>query len=435
MGYECYSERESKITEVINTFNNEPNLAFVIELGDFIDGAGGTLSPEDELSQAESYYSQVNVPRYYVYGNHDVDSGGVTKDYFKQHTAKSADYEYHDFGNYRIIILDACYGSDLVQGYIPDEELSWLENEALNTDKKCIVFTHQPLSEYKGEWTEEVRISNRAGVRAVLENAGNVIGVFQGHIHGCFKEIINGIPYFTLEGLRDECGTDYRAHGIVYVKGDKIFLKGFKGMASMRAEYHTVLEGSGARDTKRYFDVDYVNKKLIQHANVYAGSGEETFGVAYLTGVNLANFEVRVRTKEVDDDIIGILFCYQNSSAFYHYSYSNDYTGTTTDTENYGPKRWIGKDTTTWSQSSLADDNDAPPQDEIVKIIVRRYGSNIKIFQNGVEILSAVDSSYGAGDIGLMTNGCLGGEFHPPFIVRKYTEPEPFVSIGEEESA
>jgi len=438
MGYRCYSERVDKITEVINAFNNEPDLSFVIELGDFIDNeAEGTLTAEEQLQQAESYYSQVQVPRYYVYGNHDVDPDyGVTKEYFKANTAKNDDYEYYDYGNYRIIILDANYGASYTTGEIPDEELTWLENDALNTSKKCIVFTHQPLSEYKGEWSADVRITNRADVRAVLENAGNVIAVIQGHVHGCFKEVINGIPYFTLEGLVDECGADNRPYGIVFVKGNKVFIRGYNGLAGMREAYHTVAPGRQERAEDKYFDVDVSNTKLIQHANIYTAAGDP-FGVAYLVGVNLANFEVRVKTKEVDDDIIGVLFCYQNSSAFYHYSYSNNYTGTTADGDNtyYGPKRWIGKDTTAIGDSNLASDNNAPAETDIVEIIIRRFGSSIKVLQDGEEILTATEATYGSGDIGLMTNGCQAGEFHPPFIVRKYTEPEPSVNLGAEEAA
>ncbi|MCW3136374.1 MAG: DUF2341 domain-containing protein, partial [Canidatus Methanoxibalbensis ujae] len=211
------------------------------------------------------------------------------------------------------------------------------------------------------------------------------------------------------------------------------FFDDFSGIHTL-ADYTIVDDGTGYAPSD--WELDTINKKIIQHSNIWSSIGDDHFGSAMLTGVNLANFEVRVETKEGDDDIIGLVFCYQDNSHFYHYSYTNDYSGRDAagDDCTRGSYRWIGKDDDAICVSNLASDNNAPATTDIVEIKIRRYENVIKVFQDGVEILSATDATYGAGDIGLMTDGCAGGEFHPPFIIRKYTEPEPSVSIGGEET-
>jgi len=176
--------------------------------------------------------------------------------------------------------------------------------------------------------------------------------------------------------------------------------------------------------------LDPINKKIIQESNIYGGN----FGSALLTGKSLASFEVKVKTKEVDDDIIGLLFSFQTASNFNHYSYSNDYAGMQIDTFTEctrGGHRWIGNDNTGICTNNLASDNKPPAKNSIVEIKIRKYGNVIKVFQDDIEILSAI-STYGAGDVGLMTDGDDGGEFYPPFIVRKYAFPEPTIILGDE---
>ena len=77
----------------------------------------------------------------------------------------------------------------------------------------------------------------------------------------------------------------------------------------------------------------------------------------------------------------------------------------------------------------MADDTSAPGVSDTVTIKIRRYGDSIKVLENGNTIFLVTDSSHDKGDIGLMTDGCAEGEFLSPFIVRKYTYPEPTVIV------
>ena len=206
------------------------------------------------------------------------------------------------------------------------------------------------------------------------------------------------------------------------------FYDDFSGIHSL-SDYMVVDEGTG--ESPSDWELDTVNKKIIQHSNIFTANGGETFGSALLTGLSISDFEITIKTKEVDDDIIGMLFCYTDTSHFYHYSYTNDYagvdgSGTTCARDTF---RWLGKDDDAHCVSSLADDTSAPGVSDTVTIKIRRYGDSIKVLENGNTIFLVTDSSHDEGDIGLMTDGCAEGEFLSPFIVRKYTYPEPTIIL------
>ncbi len=162
------------------------------------------------------------------------------------------------------------------------------------------------------------------------------------------------------------------------------------------------------------------SKRIRQYSNIFNGN----FGSALLTGVNIDNFEARIRTREYDNDIIGLVFSYQDSSSFYSYQYSNHYCGA---------YRSIQKDQTCLSlfpAASLASDTNPPGTSSTVSLMVRRYGSTIEAYQNGAQILTADDITHGAGDIGLMTNGDQYGMFYGPFIIRKFDSLDPSALVG-----
>ncbi len=182
----------------------------------------------------------------------------------------------------------------------------------------------------------------------------------------------------------------------------------------------------GVSNAPSFWRLYTASNMIMQRSNIYNGN----FGSALLTGSSIADFEVRIKTYESDNDLIGLIFSYQDTSSFYTYQYSNDYHGC--GAAGPGAHRSIQKDQTCSNTNSLVKDASPPGRYDTVDLIVRRYGSNIDVYEDGVSILSAVDSSYGAGDIGLMTDGDQYGRFYGPFIVRKYSSPDPIASFGAE---
>jgi len=181
----------------------------------------------------------------------------------------------------------------------------------------------------------------------------------------------------------------------------------------------------GDRDTPSNWEMDTTNNRIIQHSNIYdSGSG---FGSVLLTGLNVDNFRIFVRIKEVDNDEIGILFSYQSESQYYSFMYQNETT----------PHWGLGKDAFNRRASSWLDSTNTPvpSRTAIYEFKILKVGSSLKVYRRDAEewteILSATDSTYSSGDIGLATGGCDEGEFRHTFVVAKAVLPEPAWSSTE----
>lgn len=197
----------------------------------------------------------------------------------------------------------------------------------------------------------------------------------------------------------------------------------FSGDYYSLSDYTTV--DNGDSDTPSDWEMDTTNKKIIQHSNIYdSGDG---FGSALLTGLNLDNYRIFIKIKEVDNDGIGVLFSYQSSSQYYGFFYE----------QGQQPYWALSKDVFRNTASSFLDSTNTPTPSTstIYEFKILKAGSTIKVYRKDsdswTEILSATDSTYGAGDIGLATEGCDEGEFHAEFIVAKGAYPEPYCSSYE----
>lgn len=192
--------------DVFDEFNknmSEFKPEFIVHLGDIIEGTNeedfvglmGLDLVEDELEKLE-------IPVYWVIGNHDLRS--VTKEQFKKKfKLDSLDY-YYDDGDYRFIFLDANYhddgresmlGSSSNNGFLPQETLDWLE-PLLQTDKETFIFTHHPLED------ETIKpILNADELRFLLEKY-NSKAIFSGHIEWKYFKIENGLEMFSFPGTK-----------------------------------------------------------------------------------------------------------------------------------------------------------------------------------------------------------------------------------------
>ena len=224
-----YKERLEACVEAMNAWPAD----LVIQLGDFVNGKfvlGAELGDPARitgiLEETEAIYAQVNAPRYYVLGNHDVYD--LSKEEFLDRVGASSLYLSFDAGGYHIVILDAQYnkkGEDLghigwsVQGNIPQDELDWLRDDLAATSKPTIVCVHQPLDIDFDFLSGGPEIFNNEAVKTVLEESGVVIAVFQGHDHENNYTLINGIHYLTFEALVNE---EERAPSWAYVTLDPV---------------------------------------------------------------------------------------------------------------------------------------------------------------------------------------------------------------------
>lgn len=237
-GSRYYAESLYKLRECVDLMN-EQKVDFIVELGDLKDQS---REPDEQetisfLKEIESVYAQFNGPRYYVLGNHDVDS--ISKDQFWDNVNLPVNREgksYYSFAHHNIhfVVLDSNFRSDdtdydhgnfdWTDANVPDHELEWLKQDLSTQEKPAIVFGHQ-LLDGKGN----VYINNAAEVRAVLDSSEKVIVVFNGHHHAGQYNVINGIHYVTQKAVVEGSGEENNAYTIVELYPDgTLIINGYR---------------------------------------------------------------------------------------------------------------------------------------------------------------------------------------------------------------
>ncbi len=145
----------------------------------------------------------------------------------------SANYFYKDYNDVRLIGLDSydlpmttdnngelLFNRFTTSGYSQDQ-LNWLANEALQTDKQCIIFAHNPINGIFGSFDNSAYLGS-AVLQQILEafvagqtgtatssdsiplnveysftKAGTLIGFFNGHLHTDRLATVNNINYVS----------------------------------------------------------------------------------------------------------------------------------------------------------------------------------------------------------------------------------------------
>ena len=226
-----YRESDEKLQEAIRTYNSlKP--AFVIELGDLIDKAEKEIEL-GYLNTISSIYREFNGELYYVLGNHDLAT--ISKEEFIRYCGARENYYSFDHGDCHFIVLDANYnkdGTDYNEGnfdwkesYINGPQQKWLKTDISQAQgKKILILVHQNLHDE----TNPHGVKNAPEVRSILEKAGNVIAVFQGHDHKGGYARINGIHYVTLRAAVEGSGLENNAYAMVNINADGgIVVKGY----------------------------------------------------------------------------------------------------------------------------------------------------------------------------------------------------------------
>jgi predicted MPP superfamily phosphohydrolase len=241
-----YKESLGKLSECIDLMNQQ-QVDFLIELGDFKDQGASPKEKETLvfLSTVEKEFRRFNGPRYHVLGNHDHDS--ISKQQFLDNISnegfiKASGYYSFDRNSFHFIILDANYTSqgrvydhgkfDWTDAHIPEDQLEWLKND-LHTNKiPAVIFLHHRLDTPP---VDKLYCPNNADiVRKMLEDAGNVVIVFQGHYHEGGLSRLNNIHYYTLKALIEGSGPENNNYAIVEIDKDLIVhIKGYRKTESL----------------------------------------------------------------------------------------------------------------------------------------------------------------------------------------------------------
>jgi len=210
------SHTEERMTSFTTAMNEwRPN--FVVELGDFVNGwvvlgtpPGDPARIPDILAWADKLYDQFDGPAYHVIGNHDVYN--LNKTQYLEVLEMDAAYYSFDTGSYHFVVLDVQYAEDGtnlahtytgVAGFVPEIELEWLRADLQASEQPTIVFVHQMLDDFIGEWGRPT-VLNQVELQQLFAEDGDVIAVFQGHDHDNVHNVIDGIHYVTFEAMVDQ---------------------------------------------------------------------------------------------------------------------------------------------------------------------------------------------------------------------------------------
>lgn len=238
-GTRHYRETLGKLEEAATQFEKD-QLTFLVELGDLIDAADSVDVEQRYLKTINREFSAICNDRYYVLGNHCVDT--LKKEEFLGGVEQESSYFSFDRGGFHFVVLDSCFRSDgesygrknfqWTDANIPEAELDWLQADLKDTDKPAIVFAHQRL-----DVSNSHGVKNNAEVRKVLEASGQVLAVFQGHSHQNDLKEIAGIHYCTLVAMIEGSGAENNGYSLLEIEPNgTIQLSGFRKQKSHKWE-------------------------------------------------------------------------------------------------------------------------------------------------------------------------------------------------------
>jgi 3',5'-cyclic AMP phosphodiesterase CpdA len=212
-----------------------------INLGDLIDG-GEYAAGQNEQEEREFLAAMARVfacfrgEQVIVLGNHDLIR--FSKHGFLEavHQAGcgiegSNPYGSLDRQGVHLVFLDGncrvdgtdLYGDfDWRETWVSDAQIAWLADDLrAASDRPAIVFCHEDLDPRLQDGAPEPHVLRDAAmVRSVLEQAGNVRAVFQGHYHPGLFAIANGIPYVGITAMVEGSRLESNAYAIVTLYAD-----------------------------------------------------------------------------------------------------------------------------------------------------------------------------------------------------------------------
>jgi predicted phosphodiesterase len=234
-GSRHYHQTPGKLAEAAERFSREqPD--FVVELGDFIDAADSVETEQRYLKRINRDFAAVSKDRHYVLGNHCVDT--LTKQEFLDGVEQERPHYSFDRGGLHFVVLDSCFREDgepygrknfhWTDANIPAGQIEWLQADLKATDRKAVVLAHQRL-----DVSNNYSVRNAPDVRRILENAGNVLAVFQGHSHQNDYREIGGIHYCTLVAMVEGSGAENNGYSLMDIHPNgTITLTGFRRQQS-----------------------------------------------------------------------------------------------------------------------------------------------------------------------------------------------------------
>lgn len=178
---------------------HEPPVDFVVHLGDITD-----LALPAEFDTSRAIMDSLDCPMYPVVGNHD-NFQSDNKELWKQFAGLDTTNYTFDYFGFHFVVID-CTLDPYVTPYVTCDSalISWVaEDLYLNPSKPTFILSHYNMWERgwnaKFDTTQHyAEYEGMPALKQVLEDAGNVVAVINGHVHANRAEEHNGIYYLDV---------------------------------------------------------------------------------------------------------------------------------------------------------------------------------------------------------------------------------------------
>ena len=199
------------LIEFIEKMNTEIKPDFLVQLGDVVQDANYEEDTKN-FKEVVNELKKLNCPVYHLVGNHDY-LNIPEKELLTILNYKTFWYSC-DNDKYHLIFL---YSRQRPKNNITvsDEQVRWFSKDLEETNKKTLIFIHHSLANQniKGNFWFDGRpdhclVKQREEIRALIENSGKVIAVFNAHLHWNNITVHKCIPYITVQSLVENFNND-----------------------------------------------------------------------------------------------------------------------------------------------------------------------------------------------------------------------------------
>ena len=184
----------------------------VVDLGDRISDVDATTDRR-LMAEVAAVLRRCRLPRHHLLGNHDCAFLGAAEN----EAALGAPQTHHavDLKGWHLVFWQAHTHIAFPDTFsIRRSDLDWLAADLDATDLPAIVFSHVPLDSgsMRGNHYFErnpafAGYPNAAEARAVIRSAGIVRACIAGHVHWNALNVLDGIPYVSLQSLTESFTT------------------------------------------------------------------------------------------------------------------------------------------------------------------------------------------------------------------------------------
>ncbi len=197
---------------VVRAMNETVKPDLFVNLGDDIEDESRAADLA-RYTECQDILRTANAELVNVAGNHDTIH--LTRDDLAHVWRHEGPLHYSlDRGGHHLVVLHTFERKD-VDVRIPHAQLEWLEKDLAHTSLPVIVLMHHTASDQDLEdsfWFKGLAhlalVQERAELRKVLEASRKVRAVFNGHVHRNHLDVINGIPYVTIQSLIENLDED-----------------------------------------------------------------------------------------------------------------------------------------------------------------------------------------------------------------------------------